>query len=142
MIDKPFQRGDFNYMLVRRPTREDATNDKHLHDGFAGRKDVHDANENRACGDEKPRTNTTAKNATVRTVLSLALSRNWPIHQLNVKNAFLHGHLSETVYCQQPSGFEDPAHPDYVCLLKKSLHGLKQAPRAWYSRMASFLKVS
>jgi len=79
------------------------------------------------------------KPATVRTVLSLALSRRWPIHQLDVKNAFLHGTLSETVYCQQPSEFKDPAHPDHVCLLKKSLYGLKQAPRAWYSRMASFL---
>ena len=65
------------------------------------------------------------KSATIRTVLSLALSCRWPIHQLDVKNAFLHGNLSETVYCQQPSGFEDPAHPDFVCLLKKSLYGLK-----------------
>ena len=79
------------------------------------------------------------KHATVLTVLSLALSRRWPIHQLDVKNAFLHGNLTETVYCQQPSGFEDPAHPDYVCHLKKSLYGLKQAPRAWYSRMATHL---
>ena len=79
------------------------------------------------------------KPATVRTVLSLALSRHWPIHQLDVKNAFLHGNLTETVYCQQPSGFEDSAHPDYVCHLKKSLYGLKQAPRAWYSRMATHL---
>jgi len=79
------------------------------------------------------------KPATVRTVLSLALTRHWPIHQLDVKNAFLHGNLTETVYCQQLSGFEDPAHPDFVCLLKKSLYGLKQAPRAWYSRMASYL---
>jgi len=79
------------------------------------------------------------KPATVRTVLSLALSRRWPIHQLDVKNAFLHGNLTETVYCQQPSGFEDPVHPDFVCLLKKSLYGLKQAPHAWHSRMATFL---
>jgi len=71
------------------------------------------------------------KPATIRTVLSLALTRHWPIHQLDVKNAFLHGTLTETVYSQQPSGFEDPAHSDYVCRLKKSLYGLKQAPRAW-----------
>jgi hypothetical protein len=39
------------------------------------------------------------KPAMVRTVLSLALSRRWPIHQLDVKNKFLHGTLTETVYC-------------------------------------------
>ena len=79
------------------------------------------------------------KPATVRTVLSLALSRRWPIHQLDVKNAFLHGTLSETVYCAQPPGFEDPARPDFVCRLNRSLYGLKQAPRAWYSRFATYL---
>jgi hypothetical protein len=79
------------------------------------------------------------KPATVRTVLSLALSRGWPIHQLDVNNAFLHGTLSETVICTQPTGFEDSTHPDYVCRLNRSLYGLKQAPRAWYSRFASHL---
>lgn len=79
------------------------------------------------------------KPATVCTVLSLALSRQWPVHQLDVKNAFLHGTLSETVYCAQPSGLEDPAHPDFVCRLNKSLYGLKQAPRAWFSRFTTHL---
>jgi len=72
-------------------------------------------------------------------MLSLALSRQWPIHQLDVKNAFLHGTLQETVYCVQPSGFEDSAHPEFVYHLNKSLYGLKQAPRAWYSRFATQL---
>ncbi|GKA42906.1 ribonuclease H-like domain-containing protein [Tanacetum coccineum] len=53
------------------------------------------------------------KPATIRTVLSLDISRDWPIHQLDVKNAFLHGQLSETVYMHQPPGFVDPHHPDY-----------------------------
>ena len=74
------------------------------------------------------------KPAIVRTVLSLALSRSWHVHQLDVKNAFLHGTLSETVYCSQPVEFVDSSRPDMVCRLNKSLYGLKQAPRAWYSR--------
>ncbi|GJY85970.1 ribonuclease H-like domain-containing protein [Tanacetum coccineum] len=53
------------------------------------------------------------KPGTIRTVLSLAASRHWPIHQLDVKNAYLHGDLSETVYMHQPLGFRDSVHPDY-----------------------------
>jgi hypothetical protein len=52
---------------------------------------------------------------------------------------FLHGTLSETVFCYQPTGFADPAHPDLVCRPHKSLYRLKQAPRAWYSRFATYL---
>jgi hypothetical protein len=49
------------------------------------------------------------KPATVHTVLSLAIFHSWPVHQLDVKNAFLHGTLSETVYYNQSTGFIDPA---------------------------------
>ncbi|GJX89987.1 ribonuclease H-like domain-containing protein [Tanacetum coccineum] len=58
------------------------------------------------------------KPATIQTVLSLAVSRQWPIHQLDVKNAFLHGYLTETVYMHQPPGLTDSTHSDYVCLLQ------------------------
>ena len=61
------------------------------------------------------------------------------MHQLDVKNAFLHGTLSKTIYCSQPAGFVGTSRPDMVCRLNKSLYGLKQAPRAWHSRFATFL---
>jgi hypothetical protein len=79
------------------------------------------------------------KPTTVRMVLSLSVSRSWPVHQLDVKNMFLHGTLSETIYYSQRTGFVDPMQPDWVCHLNKSLYGLKQAPRAWYSRFDTYL---
>ena len=75
----------------------------------------------------------------IRVVLPLAASCHWPVHQLDINNAFLYGHLQERVLCQQPVGFVDPQHPDDVCFLPRSLYGLKQAPRAWYQRITAFL---
>ena len=46
-----------------------------------------------------------------------------------MKTAFLHGDLEEEIYMQQPEGFKEPSEEDYVCLLKRSLYGLKQSPR-------------
>nr|GEY03602.1 hypothetical protein [Tanacetum cinerariifolium] len=53
------------------------------------------------------------KPTTIHTVLSLAVSHDWPIHHLDVKNAFLHVHLSETVYMHQPPNFVNSARRDY-----------------------------
>lgn len=59
------------------------------------------------------------RHTTVRLILSLAAFSGWTLHQLDVKNAFLHGTLNEEVYMSQTSGFEDATFPIYVCKLKR-----------------------
>nr|GEU80885.1 copia protein [Tanacetum cinerariifolium] len=79
------------------------------------------------------------KPVTIQTVLNIAISRHWPIHQLDVKHAFLNEDLIEEVYMKQPPGYVDPARPTHVCHLRKALYGLKQAPRAWYHNFTVFI---
>ena len=55
-----------------------------------------------------------AEMATVRAVLVVATSKGWIMHHMDVKNAFLHGELQEKVYVEQPPGYVDRGHPDYV----------------------------
>jgi hypothetical protein len=77
------------------------------------------------------------KASTIHLVLSLAITRQWTIRQIDIQNAFLHGQLQEEVYMQQPQGY---VHPDYPHRrIKKSLYGLKQAPRAWFSKLTETL---
>nr|GFC40051.1 retrovirus-related Pol polyprotein from transposon TNT 1-94 [Tanacetum cinerariifolium] len=56
------------------------------------------------------------------------------------EKCILHGSLKEDVYVCQPEGFIDDDHPSHVYKLKKALHGLKQAPRAWYDELSTFLQ--
>jgi hypothetical protein len=79
------------------------------------------------------------KLATIRVVLSIAVSRNWCLRQLDVQNAFLHGVLEEDVYMKQPPGYVDSSHPHHVFKLDKALYGLKQVLRMWYSRLSTKL---
>ncbi len=79
------------------------------------------------------------KYTTIRVMLALAAHNDWEIEQMDVKTAFLHGDLEETIYMKQPEGFEVKGRQEMVCLLKKSLYSLKQSPRQCYKRFDSFI---
>ena len=79
------------------------------------------------------------KYSTVRLLLSIATMNGWHLKQLDVKNTFLHGPLAEPVYVSQPPDFEDPTFPNHVWKLNKALYGLRQAPRAWFNCLNSYL---
>ena len=81
-----------------------------------------------------------AKLNTVRVLLSLAANQDWPLYQLDVKNAFLNGDLEDEVYMEIPPGFEIKANVNKVCKLRRSLYGLKQSPRAWFDRFTKVVK--
>ena len=72
------------------------------------------------------------KQTTIHLVIALAVSHNWPLRQLDVECAFLHGDLHETIFMAQPQGYIDTTKPTHVCRLIKSIYGLRQARRAWY----------
>jgi histone deacetylase 1/2 len=79
------------------------------------------------------------KPATIRLLLSMALTQGWHLRQLDIQNTFLYVVLEEEVFMWQPPGFEDPAYATHLCRLDKDLYGLKQAPCAWHARLSSVL---
>ena len=80
-----------------------------------------------------------AKMSSVRLFISIAAMQHWPLYQLDIKNAFLHGELQEELYMEQPPGFVAQGESNLVCKLRRSLYGLKQSPRAWFSRFSTVL---
>ena len=68
-----------------------------------------------------------------RTILHIAATLKWDLQHVDVKTAFLHGVLpdTETMFMEQPPGFEAPGKETWVMKLMKSLYGMKQASRVW-----------
>ena len=76
---------------------------------------------------------------TIRLLLAISAHKGWKVFQMDVKSAFLNGVLKEEIYIEQPEGFISKDKPDKVFLLNKAIYSLKQAPRAWYSRIDDYL---
>nr|GEX89760.1 putative ribonuclease H-like domain-containing protein [Tanacetum cinerariifolium] len=75
----------------------------------------------------------------IRLFLAYSSFMGFMVYEMDVKSAFLYGTIKEEVYVCQPSGFEDPDHPNKVYKVVKALYGLHQAPRAWYETFATYL---
>ena len=78
-----------------------------------------------------------AKMDSIRLVLAISTSKQWEVHHMDVKSAFLHGDIHEEIYMKQLEGYI--TDPYFFFKLNKSLYVLKQAPREWYSKMDAFL---
>lgn len=72
---------------------------------------------------------------TLRTLLSIASARNWPVYQIDVHNAFLHVDLMEEVYMRPPPGFRASVLVQFF-RLRKSLYNLRQEPRCWFFKFS------
>ena len=81
-----------------------------------------------------------AKMTSVRLFISLAATYHWDLYQLDIKNVLLHGDLQEEVYMEQGPGFVAKGEIRKVCRLRKSLYGLKQSLRAWFSKFSQDVK--
>jgi hypothetical protein len=81
----------------------------------------------------------TTKCATINTLFSMVVQNGWTIHQMDVKNSFLNGHLKENVFISQLEGFAMKGQEHKVWKLIKSLYGLQQAPWEWYEKLTKHI---
>ena len=71
---------------------------------------------------------------TIRVVLSIAVQKGMEIHQMDVRTAFLHGEIDDTVFIFPPDVADITIPGGHALKLQKGLYGLKQAPRFWFEK--------
>jgi hypothetical protein len=76
----------------------------------------------------------TFRYAAIRTIIALAAINNLHLRSVDISHAFINGDLEETIYMRQAEGFH-MGSSNQVCLLRKSLYGLKQAARQWNKKL-------
>jgi hypothetical protein len=75
---------------------------------------------------------------TLRILLAVVAAKDFHLHQLDIKTAFLHGDIDEDIYMMQPPGYQK-AGDSRACRLRRALYGLKQASRSWHHKLKTFL---
>jgi hypothetical protein len=78
----------------------------------------------------------------IRAIITMAATKRWSLHKMDVKNVFFHGDLQEEMYMEQPPSYVDKTHPNLVCRLKKALYDLKQTPRDELDKIGWYLVIS
>jgi len=78
--------------------------------------------------------------ASLWSICALAVRNNWPIHQMDMDNAYLNASLQEPIYMKQPDGYFQGTN-QHVLLLKKCLYGLKQSGYEWYKCLSTALST-
>ncbi|XP_022638426.1 uncharacterized protein LOC111241946 [Vigna radiata var. radiata] len=82
-----------------------------------------------------------AKMTSIRLFIAMAVLQQWPLYQLDVKNAFLNEDLQEEIYMEQPPGFiAQEESSGLIGRLHRSLYGLKQSPRAWFGMFSDIVQ--
>jgi len=79
------------------------------------------------------------KHSLIRVLLVMVAHFDMELEQMDVKTTFLHGKQDETIYMKQPIGFVKKGDEQKVCLLNRSLYGLKQSPKMWYRRFYDYM---
>lgn len=80
-----------------------------------------------------------ARYETIRTLLAAAVETEMHVHQMDVITAYVQGDLTEEIYMERPELVTTIQEDNAVCRLRKPLYGLKQAGRAWYKKLDTFL---